>query len=194
MKTTCLEDTIDRGLLAAVAQSDRTAFDQFYRRYETRVYGYVKGIVRDHHTTEDIVVATMTTVWRIAASYASKSRVSTWILGIARHKAIDDLRSRMRQPAAVPVESISELEEPSPTASDIVGAEQLRQAMHEAMSLLSTEHREALRLAYYEDLPYGEIAELLDIPANTVKSRVFYAKQELRCHWQAIQSKLLSNH
>lgn len=185
MKITSPDDLIDRALLAAVADSDRAAFDRLYRRYEARVHGYVKSIVRDPDAADDIVVATMTTVWQIATSYAAKSRVSTWILGIARHKAIDELRSRMRSPATIPVESALEMEEPAPAASDAVDAEQLRQSMRQAMSLLSTEHQEALRLAYYEELPYEEIAELLGIPPNTVKSRVFYAKQELRRHLPA---------
>jgi RNA polymerase sigma-70 factor (ECF subfamily) len=180
MKATYLEDVIDCGLLAAVAKSDRTAFDHLYRRYETRVHGYVKSIVRDHHTAEDIVIATMTTVWQIAANYGAKSRVSTWILGIARHKAIDALRLRTHALPTAAVQPAAELGEFPVAAMDAVEAEQLSQSMCRAMSQLSTEHREALRLAYYEDLPYGEIAERLGIPANTVKSRVFYAKRELK--------------
>lgn len=180
MTITSPEDAIDRALLTAVAGLDRAAFERLYHRYETRVHGYVKGIVRDSGTAEDVAVATMTTVWQMAASFAARSRVSTWILGIARHKAIDALRSRMSAPLTIPLESAGELAEPALAAIEVVDAEQLGQSMRRAMSRLSAEHREALRLAYYEELPYEDIATLLGIPANTVKSRVFYAKQELR--------------
>jgi RNA polymerase sigma-70 factor (ECF subfamily) len=180
MKTTSPDDLIDRSLLAAAANGDRAAFKRLYRRYETRVHGYVKSIVRNPQAAEDVVVATMTTVWQSASSYASKSRVSTWILGIARHKAIDKLRSQMCEPAMVTVESALELTDLAASAFDVIDAEQRSDSMRYAMSRLGAEHREALRLAYYEDLPYGEIAQLLGIPANTVKSRVFYAKQELK--------------
>ncbi len=180
MTTTNPDDLIDRALLQGVANSDRAAFERLYHRYETRVHGYVKNIVRDSSTAEDVVVATMTTIWQIAASFAARSRVSTWILGIARHKAIDAVRSRTSAPLTIPLESANELVEAGPEAFEVVNSEQLRQSMHRALSRLSTEHREALRLAYYEELPYEDIAMLLGIPANTVKSRVFYAKQELR--------------
>jgi RNA polymerase sigma-70 factor, ECF subfamily len=179
MATADSEDAIDRTLLVAVAGLDRAAFERLYHRYARRVHGYVKGIVRDPGTTEDVVVATMTTVWQIAASFAARSRVSTWILGIARHKALDAVRSRLSAPLTLSLELAGEFAETAAAAIDVVDSEQLGQAMQRAMSRLSVEHREALRLAYYEELPYEDIATLLGIPTNTVKSRVFYAKQEL---------------
>ena len=194
MKTASSDDAIDCALLAAAANSDRAAFTLLYRRHEVRVHGYVKSIVRDSQAAEDIVVATMTTVWQMAASFAARSRVSTWILGIARHKALDELRLRLHTPVTTPLESAAEPEEPAPAAIELVGAEQLTRSMRQAMSQLSSEHQEALRLAFYEDLPYGDIAVLLAIPVNTVKSRVFYAKQELRRHLTAAQPLLQSTH
>jgi RNA polymerase sigma-70 factor, ECF subfamily len=179
MKQTNTDDSTDRSLLAAVAATDEHAFTAFYRRFERRVFGYMMSIVGDRTAAEDLVVATMMTVWQSAATFATKSRASTWVLGIARHKAIDYLRSLKRAPATLPIEAAATLEDPAAAAIDMLDNDQRTQSMRVALDFLTTEHQEVLRLAYYEDLPYQEIAELLGIPANTVKSRVFYAKQEL---------------
>jgi RNA polymerase sigma-70 factor (ECF subfamily) len=185
----CSEDLIDRNLLAAVAATDRHAFSHLYRRYAARVNGYVRSIVRDPDVADDVVVTTMTAVWQEADSFGTQSRVSTWIFGIARHKAIDAVRARMRVPPTIPVEEADELEEPAASPMESVHAEQLSRLTQRAIALLSAEHQEALRLAFYEDLPYKEISALLNIPANTVKSRVFYAKQVLGRHLMALQSE-----
>ena len=180
MKKMNTDDVTDRSLLAAVAGADQGAFDRLYHLHAARVLGYVKNIVGDPGAAEDLAVATMTTVWQTAASFNSKSRVSTWILGIARHKAIDELRSRLRTSATIALASAPETPDAAPAAIDTVAAEQLKQSVHHAIARLSAEHRQALRLAYFDELPYEDIAARLGIPANTVKSRVFYAKRELQ--------------
>ena len=180
MKKMKTDDVIDRALLAAVAGADRRAFDRLYHLHSARVLGYVKNIVGDPGAAEDLAAATMTTVWQTAASFNSKSRVSTWILGIARHKAIDELRSRLRTSATIALASAPEPPDAAPGAIDAVAAEQLKRYLHHAIAMLSAEHRQALRLAYFDELPYEDIASRLGIPANTVKSRVFYAKRELQ--------------
>jgi RNA polymerase sigma-70 factor (ECF subfamily) len=183
------ENLIDQKLLAAVAATDRHAFGHLYQRYAARVHGYVRGVVRDADVADDVVVATMTAVWQEAGRFSRQSRVSTWIFGISRHKAIDAVRARRRVPPMIPVEEAYALEAPAACPLEAVHAEQLRRLTQQAIALLSAEHQQALRLAFYEDLPYKEIAVLLNIPANTVKTRVFYAKQVLGRHLMALRSE-----
>jgi RNA polymerase sigma-70 factor (ECF subfamily) len=182
------ENLIDQKLLAAVAATDRHAFGRLYQRYAARVHGYVRGVVRDADVADDVVVATMTAVWREAGRFSRQSRVSTWIFGISRHKAIDAVRARKRVPPMIPIEEAYALEALAASPLEAVHAEQLRRLTQKAIALLSAEHQQALRLAFYEDLPYKEIAALLNISANTVKTRVFYAKQVLGRHLIALGS------
>ncbi len=164
----------------AVAAGDALAFERLFRLYERRVFQYILGFVRDAATAEEVAADTLLTVWRTAGRFEKASRVSTWILGIARHKAIDGLRRAMR---AAPMELLEEAEDlPSaaPGPMDAAQDRTVEQLTQRAFQHLSAKHREVLYLAYFEDVPYEEIATLLELPRNTVKTRVYYAKQKLR--------------
>src|SRR5690349_9538611 len=99
------DDATDRALLIAVTAADRRAFAELYRRYADRIFGYVHNIVRDERCAEELVIDTLTAVWHGAADFRGGSRVSSWIFGIARYKAIDAARVRQRTPESVPLES-----------------------------------------------------------------------------------------
>ncbi|HUO74224.1 MAG TPA: sigma-70 family RNA polymerase sigma factor [Solirubrobacteraceae bacterium] len=186
MDNAVTDDGPERELLAQSAAGDREAFKRLYRCYESRIYGYVRNIVGDAALTDDLVVETMTAVWHGAPRFGGASRVSTWILGIARHKAIDAVRARARLPPLVPVAAAGEVESMAPGPLEIVDGERLTALTAQALALLTSEHREALRLAFFEELSYDEIATLVGIPPNTVKSRVFYAKQALKRHLDSL--------
>jgi RNA polymerase sigma-70 factor, ECF subfamily len=175
-----MDSDTDQALLAAVARTDTTAFDELYRRYERRVHGYLRSIVRDETMTEDLVIDTMTEVWRAAGRFESRSQVSTWILGIARHKAIDAIRKRTGDTPTVAIDATLQVPDCTASPHDIAASEEVRRIMQRAFTRLSPDHQEALRLAFFEELRYEQIAALLGIPANTVKSRVYYAKEQLR--------------
>jgi RNA polymerase sigma-70 factor (ECF subfamily) len=178
--TTHSSDAEDRQLLAGTAGADRAAFDRLYRRYEKRVHGYLNSMVRDSNAAEDLLIETMVAVWNSAAKFAGQSLVSTWILGIARHKALDVVRQRARRAPTVALDETDPIEEPAPGPAARAQQADTDREVRAALGALSAEHQEVLRLAFFEDLPYGEIAALLGIPVNTVKSRVFYAKEQLR--------------
>jgi RNA polymerase sigma-70 factor (ECF subfamily) len=181
------DDATDRALLIAVRAGDRRAFAELYRRYATRVFTYVRNIVRDERSAEELVIDTMTAVWRGAADFRGGSRVSSWILGIARYKAIDAARIRERTPESVPLEDSSSLEAGGLTPFESAFLHQRGAIARRALAQLSEEHREALFLAYYKDLPYQVIARCLDIPENSVKSRVYCARQALKKRLSVLQ-------
>jgi RNA polymerase sigma-70 factor (ECF subfamily) len=168
-------------LLAAVAMGRQSAFERLYGLYEVRVYQYVNTLVYDAALAEEIVGDTMLAVWRGAGTYTGTSRVSTWIFGIARHKALDAIRrtSRHRQ-REVELDGAADMPNPHDRPDEGVLRDELTAVTQRALALLSREHQEILRLVFHEELPYEEISSLLRIPVNTVKTRVYYAKQRLK--------------
>jgi RNA polymerase sigma-70 factor (ECF subfamily) len=180
MDATHWRDVSDPDLLAAVAGSDAAAFERLYQLYEKRVYQYVCTLIYDRTLAEEVVVDAMMAVWRGAGSFSRSSRVSTWIFGIARHKALDALRRAGRHHHDVALDEAVELPNAQESPVESVNRKQVTSLTQQALRALSHEHQEVLRLVFYEELPYEEIAILLSIPTNTVKTRVYYAKQRLK--------------
>jgi RNA polymerase sigma-70 factor, ECF subfamily len=167
-------------LVAAVGAGDVDAFERLYRLYERRVFQYILGFVRDRTLAEEVSADTLLAVWRSANSFGGSSRVSTWILGIARHKALDAARRQLRVSSSTNLEEAGDLPSTTPGPMDATEERSLARLTRSAFEHLSEEHREVLYLAFYEEVPYEEIAALLDVPHNTVKTRVYYAKRKLR--------------
>ncbi len=180
MYTADPQDVLDLNLVASVASGGRTAFEALYDRYERRVFNYAQTFLRQPSIAEEVVIDTMMAVWHGAKGFNRSSRVSTWVLGIARHKALDAVRRSSRSGSEVALESAAELADDASGPADAAEQTIRSQMMRRAISELSVDHQEILRLAFFEELPYEEIAQLLSIPDNTVKTRVFYAKQQLR--------------
>jgi RNA polymerase sigma-70 factor (ECF subfamily) len=144
------------------------------------VFHYVYTLVADASLAEEIVSDTMFAVWRGAGTFASTSRVSTWIFGIARHKALDAVRRSRPRQREVELDGAVTLPHPQEHPEEGVLRNQLAKLTQRAMAALTREHQEILRLVFYEEQPYEEISTLLGIPPNTVKTRVYYAKQRLK--------------
>lgn len=189
MNTTHRHDGSESDLLAAVAAGKQSAFDQLYALYEQRVFQYVCTLVFNPTLAEEIVGDTMMAVWQGAGTFAHTSRVSTWIFGIARHKALDAMRRTGRQQREVDLDGIAELPQTEESPFDGIQRKQVASLTQRALAGLSREHQEILRLVFYEELPYEEIAALLSIPTNTVKTRVYYAKQHLKQQLERLGQK-----
>ncbi len=163
----------DTELLQMVAQRDRAAFEALYRRYRRRLFGFVARWVPDVETVEEVVDDTLFAVWKDAEKFQGRSRVSTWVFGIAHHQAMAALRRRREE------ESLDE--SPEQVGEDPeLGAVIARGALRRALDELSPEHRAVVTLTYYEGCSYPEIAEILDCPVSTVKTRMFFARKKLR--------------
>lgn len=176
----------DFDLVAATASGGSAAFELLYNRYERRVYNYARTFLRQPALAEEVVIDTMMAVWHGARGCKKTSQVSTWILGIARHKALDAVRKAGSQGDSQPIDAALDLADASAGPHDAADHEMQAKVMLRAIGRLSADHREILRLAFYEDLSYEEIAALLHIPDNTVKTRVFYAKQQLKKRLEAL--------
>jgi RNA polymerase sigma-70 factor, ECF subfamily len=180
----------DLDLLVAAAAGDAAAYERLYGRYERRVYNYVRTFLRQAPLAEEVVIDTMLAVWHGARNYTQTSRVSTWIFGIARHKALDAVRAKSRHADQVALDEAAEIVDTGADPLAMTEAQRRAQLMRQAMTQLSHDHQEILRLVFFDELPYEEIASLLSIPDNTVKTRVFYAKQQLKRHLERLGTQL----
>ncbi|MBC7169651.1 sigma-70 family RNA polymerase sigma factor [Candidatus Bipolaricaulota bacterium] len=160
----------DGELLAQVARGDGRAFRDLYERFADRVFRFALTLLRNRHLAEDVVQETMIAVWKGAGSFKGRSRVSTWIFGIARHLAYRTLRDEA-QGERVPEERGEEAD----PCREVEREVRVRRAVAE----LPPEQREVVFLAFYEGLPYAEIARVQGVPEGTVKSRMFHAKKRL---------------
>ena len=160
----------ERDLLAMVARRDESSFQLLYEEFAERVFRYALTLLRDQHLAEEVVQETMTTVWSKAGTYSGRARVSTWIFGIARHKAYDILRSEKKGARATEVTAL--MDDPAP-------AIERQERVLSAVNGLPSDQREIVFLTFYENLPYKTIAHLLEIPEGTVKSRMYHAKKKL---------------
>jgi RNA polymerase sigma-70 factor (ECF subfamily) len=160
----------DEGLLAAVASRDKAAFRLLYERHAERVFRFAMSIVRRTHLAEDVLQETMIVVWKRAKTFKGSSKVSTWILGIARNLAFNLLRKEKRGDRL-----------PEEKAAERNPAKQIETAVQveRALQTLPDHHREVMHLVFYEDMNLREAAEVLGIPEGTVKSRMHHARKAL---------------
>jgi len=160
----------EHDLLAKVARKDEASFQRLYEEFAKRVFRYALTLLRNQHLAEEVVQETMITVWSTASTYSGRSRVSTWIFGIARHKSYDILKREKRGSRASEFPAV--MDDPAPAIE--------REAqVHAALEGLPPDQREVVFLTFYENLPYKAIADLLEIPEGTVKSRMYHAKKRL---------------
>jgi RNA polymerase sigma-70 factor (ECF subfamily) len=163
--------------LRQIARGDRAAFEKLYASYAPRVFRFLHRMLRDTALAEEATNDVLVEVWKSAGRFEGRSAASTWILGIARFRALNLLRGR--RPPTDPLEQASEvaLPEPGGTVQDRRTRE-LR--LRSSMEHLSPEHREVLELTFFHGCSYREIAEIAQCPENTVKTRMFHAKRRLR--------------
>jgi len=165
-------------LLQRIAGGDRDAFAELYRRLQRPLFGYLMKLVRDREMVEDVLNETLMEVWRQAARFEGRSSVNTWVFSIAHHRAVSRLRKKRE--TALDEEQAAAIEDESPTPDMRAESSDMSRLLARLMEQLSFEHREILHLAYYQEFSVQEIADALDLPPNTVKTRMFYARQRLK--------------
>jgi RNA polymerase sigma-70 factor (ECF subfamily) len=159
----------DEQLLARVAdERDGDAFDELYRRYSRAVYSLVLRVVRDAALGEDVVQETFAAVWRAARSYRQERGSATaWLFTIARNAAVDAVRSRRTTVAGDP----PDVPDNAPTPEEQTVAELEAFRVHVAVDELPDREREVIELAYFHGLSQSQVAQRLELPLGTVKTR-----------------------
>jgi RNA polymerase sigma-70 factor (ECF subfamily) len=167
----------DKGLIGQIAAGDRLAMRALFARHQVKVYRFVLRIVNDAALAEDVVSETFFDAWRHAARYEGRSAVSTWLIGIARHRALDAARRRPTEP--LDSEAAQNAIDPARDPEAELGQKDMDAVLRGALAALSSEHAEIIDLVYYQEKSIRDVAEILAIPENTVKTRMFYARKRL---------------
>ena len=172
-----MQATSDEVLIGRIAGGDRLAMQVLFARHHVRVFRFVVRLVKNESTAEDLISDVFLDVWRQAGRFEGRSAVSTWLLSIARFKALSALRRR-------PVEELDEetagaIEDPSDDPEIALEKKDKSALIRKCLSGLSADHREIVDLVYYHEKSVEEVAEIVGIPENTVKTRMFYARKKL---------------
>lgn len=161
-------------LLKRISDGDEEAFRELYDLTHKRVYFYLYRLVHGKQMAEDVLVEAYSEVWRCAKKFKGNSAVTTWMMGIARNLAMNELGKVKRYDHIEDFPNLSDGVIPDPEPMD------RRRLLKEAMIKLPIKHREILDLVFFHEMTYPEVSQVLNIPVNTVKTRVFYAKGALR--------------
>lgn len=178
IKITSVDDRA-RALLDLVAAGNQHAYEELYRLLSRRVYAFVRRMIENAESADEIMVDTMYEVWRTAGRYRGDSQVTTWVLGIARNKVLMALRSKptARHEDIEDFADIIDSEVPDGFAQ--LAQKQTKELIQRCIHGLSEKHRECIHLTHFEDMSMPEIAAVLGIPEGTVKSRLSHARSQL---------------
>ena len=174
----------DVALIGLIVSSRSEALSELYDRYSRLVFSIAYSLVGDYSTTEEITQDVFVRVWERASQYRpDQGKVSTWLISIARHRSIDMLRRRGARPEDHSVSWAESTIDSTPADDDPEEAAELsmqRQRVRVAIAQLPADQKEALALAYFNGYTHREIADTLNQPLGTVKTRIRLAMQKLR--------------
>ncbi len=172
-----MQTTSDEVLIARIAGGDRLAMQVLFARHHVRVYRFVLRLVRNEATAEDLISDVFLDIWRQAGKFEGRSAVSTWMLSIARFKALSVLRKRPEE--ELDEETAERIEDQTDDPETALAKKDKGAVLRQCLSALSAEHREIIDLVYYHEKSVEEAAEIVGIPEATVKTRMFYARKKL---------------
>ncbi len=163
----------DSQLVERICQQDNHAFEQLYYAYHERLYRFIWRLLKDKSLIEEALNDTMMTVWEKARSFKKQSKISTWIFGIAYRKAMETLRSNTKMKA----ESLDfEIQDEHEKLDQDIQSEWIKHAVNR----LPDDQKAVVELTYFNGFSYQEIAEVMQCPVGTVKTRMFHARKSLK--------------
>lgn len=168
----------DTVLIYAIAGGNHQALDELYQKYGRGILGYLCNYVNDPVLAEEVLQDVMLAVWKSAATFRGEAKVLTWLLTIARNRAIN--AQRRQKPTIVAYDEELGIRANDTSPLEIIERESRDSAVREAIKALPPMHREILVLVFYYQLSGNEIADVLGISVGTVKSRLHRAKEALR--------------
>jgi RNA polymerase sigma-70 factor (ECF subfamily) len=169
--------TSDEMLLESIADGNRTSMHILYCRHNVRVYRFILRIVRDATAAEDLVSQVFLDVWRTAGQFQGRSQVSTWLLSIARFKALTAMRQRRFED--IDQEDVRQIPDDAETPENSLDRSDTSAILRACVQKLSPAHREIINLVYYHEKSVEEVGQIIGIPQSTVKTRMFYARKQL---------------
>jgi RNA polymerase sigma-70 factor (ECF subfamily) len=172
-----VQETSDEALIELIANGDKRAMQVLYARHSVRVYRFILRLTGNQSVAEDLVSEVFLDVWRQAEGFEAKSQVSTWLLAIARYKALSALRRRIDEP--LDDHMAETLEDTSDDPETVVNTKNRAMIVQKCLTQLSPAHREVIDLVYYHEKSVEEVAKIVGVPAATVKTRMFYARNKM---------------
>jgi RNA polymerase sigma-70 factor, ECF subfamily len=174
----------DEDLVVAFQSGDIPAFDQLVRRWDRKIQGVIYRLVGNHDEARDLSQEAFLKAYRALGTFKQEARFSSWLYQIALNATRDRLRRRRRRTDLslddVEEKGESSLRDGAPSALDLIESSDLSRAVAAAMAALPEEQREVVILKEYQGLTFPEIAETLDVPLSTVKTRLYRGLGQLR--------------
>lgn len=172
-----LSQITDQALVQSIAAGDKAAFKLLYLRHHERVYRFVLRLTGIESMADEIVNDVFLAVWRHAGQFEGKSQVATWLLGIARHRAI----SACRRPREAPLEEhvAAVIEDPADSPAASIEKHQRMDILRKCLAKLTPVHRDVIKLIYYQGNKIEQVAQSTGAPISTVKTRLHYARNRL---------------
>ncbi len=170
----------DTLLLTRIAEGDKSAFKELYIDYQPRLIKFCSRILKnDVALAADIADEALIAVWDSAGSFSGKSQPSTWIHSIARFRLIAYLRKNKEVLLEDDSAALAMIDESALPEEEILTTE-INDELLQSISKLSEKHRQVIELVYFKELSVKEVAKVLNISENTVKTRMFYARNKLK--------------
>jgi RNA polymerase sigma-70 factor (ECF subfamily) len=167
----------DETLIEQIVAGSKPAMQALFARHRTYVYRWLLRFVSNETLAEDLLSEVFLDVWRQAGRFQRRSSVSTWLLAIARHKALSARRRRTGAELDEKIEAT--VADPANDPEAALQEKDRAEVLRRALIRLSSEHREVIDLVYYHEKSVDEVAHILDVPPATVKTRMFYARKKL---------------
>ncbi|HEY7664759.1 MAG TPA: sigma-70 family RNA polymerase sigma factor [Xanthobacteraceae bacterium] len=171
------QETADETLIELIADGDKRAMQVLYARHNVRVYRFILRLTSNQALAEDLVSEVFLDVWRQAEAFEAKSQVSTWLLAIARYKALSALRRRTDE--HLDDDMAATIEDSADDPETVVNTKDRNTIIQKCLTQLSPAHREVIDLVYYHEKSVDEVAQIVGVPAATVKTRMFYARNKM---------------
>ena len=170
-----MNEDILNGFMDDIAKGNEKTFKKLYEATESNVFHYIYRLVNNQQMAEDLLMETYIRTWKSAKNYRGHAKVLTWIIGIARNLTMNEFRNRK-----IREDDLHKDIRFSEKQFETCRNNETSAILKDALNRLSLQHREVLDLLFLQGMRYEEIAVILDIPVNTVKSRIFYAKENLK--------------
>jgi RNA polymerase sigma-70 factor (ECF subfamily) len=172
-----VQNSSDETLISLIADGDKRAMQVLYARHNVKVYRFIVRLTGNQSLAEDLVSEVFLDVWRQAEGFEAKSQVSTWLLAIARYKALSALRRRTDE--HLDDQMAASIEDTADNPEMVVGTKDRNTIVQKCLTQLSPAHREVIDLVYYHEKSVDEVARIVGVPPATVKTRMFYARNKM---------------
>ena len=175
--TSVIAQISDEALVESIAEGDRRALETLYMRHHSRLYRLLLRWIGRDSVAEEMINEVFLEVWRSAHRFEAKARVATWLIAIARYKALSELRRRTETQLDDCVAAA--IEDPADGPAITLERKNRRVILHRCLAKLSPQHREVIHLVYYQEKKIEEVARFIGAPINTIKTRIFYARSRM---------------